>query len=119
MITRRAFIGALAGGVLAAPVAVEGQQAGKVPRIGVLLPGNSARAAGNPRMQAFYQALRDLGWVDGQNVAFERRYAEDQSDRLTDLAIGLGSSAQIVPSSSALRRIVAHCSARCRRGPLL
>ncbi len=89
MITRRAFIGALAGGVLAAPVAVEGQQAGKVPRIGVLLPGNSARAARNPPMQAFYQALRDLGWVEGQNVAFERRYAEDQFDRLTDLAIGL------------------------------
>ena len=86
---RRAFIGALAGGLLAAPLAAQPQPQGKVPRIGVLSPGTSARAARNPRMQAFYQALRDLGWVEGQNIAFERRYAEDQFDRLTDLAIAL------------------------------
>jgi putative ABC transport system substrate-binding protein len=89
VITRRRFLGSLTGALLAAPLAAEAQQAGKVPRIGVLSPGNSARAARNPRMQAFYQALRDLGWVEGQNVAFERRYAEDQFDRLTDLAIEL------------------------------
>jgi ABC-type uncharacterized transport system substrate-binding protein len=76
----------IAGGLLAAPHAAEAQPAGKIPRIGVLSPGNSARAASNPRMQSFYQALRDLGWVEGQNVAFERRYAEDQIDRLPDLA---------------------------------
>jgi ABC-type uncharacterized transport system substrate-binding protein len=40
-------------------------------------------------MQAFYQALQDLGWVEGQNIAFERRYAEDRFDRLIDLAIEL------------------------------
>jgi putative ABC transport system substrate-binding protein len=88
MMDRRAFVtGSLT--LLAAPLAAEGQQKAKVPRIGVLLPGNPARAASNPRMQAFYQALRDLGWVEGQNVAFERRHAEDQFDRLTDLAIEL------------------------------
>jgi putative ABC transport system substrate-binding protein len=86
---RRAFLSAVTGGLLAAPLAAEAQQQGKVPRIGVLSPGNSARAARNPRMQAFYQALRELGWIEGQNIAFERRYAEDQFDRLTDLAIEL------------------------------
>jgi putative ABC transport system substrate-binding protein len=86
---RRAFLAITAGGLLAAPLAARAQQAGKVPRIGVLSPGNSARAARNPRMQAFYQALRDLGWVEGQNIAFERRYAEDQFGRLTELATEL------------------------------
>jgi ABC-type uncharacterized transport system substrate-binding protein len=86
---RRVFLAAITGGVLAAPLSVGAQPQGKVRRIGVLSPGNSARATRNPRMQAFYQALRDLGWVEGQNIAFERRYAEDQFDRLTDLAIEL------------------------------
>ena len=94
MISRRRFLTGVAIALAptgAAPAAQEykAQQKAKVPRIGVLSPGNSARAASNPRMQAFYQALRDLGWVEGQNVAFERRYAEDQFDRLTDLAIEL------------------------------
>jgi putative ABC transport system substrate-binding protein len=40
-------------------------------------------------MQAFYQSLRDLGWVEGQNVVFERRYAEGQYDRLSALATEL------------------------------
>ena len=86
---RRAFLGTLAGSVIAAPFAVQAQQAGKIRRIGVLSPGNSARHARNPRAQAFYQGLRDLGWIEGRNVAFERRYADDQFDRLTDLAIEL------------------------------
>jgi putative ABC transport system substrate-binding protein len=84
VIDRRAFL-AGAAALLAAPLAAQAQPAGKVSRVGVLLPGNSATAARSPRMQAFYQALRDLGWVEGQNVAFERRYAEGQFDRLTDL----------------------------------
>ncbi len=89
VITRRAFVGTLAGGFLAAPLAAEAQQAGKGRRIGVLLPGNEARAGRDPRMQAFYQALREFGWVEGQNVVFERRYAEGRYERLPALATGL------------------------------
>ena len=85
---RRAFVTGL-GAVLATPLVAGAQQAGKVPRIGLLSPGNSVREATNPRMQAFYQGLRDLGWIEGQNVAFERRYAEDDFDRLTGLATDL------------------------------
>src|SRR5450755_4625406 len=73
---RREFITLLGGAAAAWPLAARAQQPGRVRRIGVLLPGNSATAARNPRMQAFYKALQELGWIEGQNVAFERRWAE-------------------------------------------
>ncbi len=85
---RREFI-TLLGGAVVLPLAARAQQLGGVRRIGVLLPGNRATAARNPRMQAFYKALQELGWVEGQNVAFERRWAEGRYERLTDLAIEL------------------------------
>jgi putative ABC transport system substrate-binding protein len=72
-----------------APLAAEAQPAARTPRIGVLLPGAPATATRSPRMQAFYQSLREFGWVEGQNVVFERRYAEGQYDRLSALATEL------------------------------
>jgi putative ABC transport system substrate-binding protein len=86
---RRTFMALVSGGLLATPLAAEAQPAARTPRIGVLLPGTPATAARSPRMQAFYQSLRDLGWVEGQNVVFERRYAEGQYDRLSALATEL------------------------------
>ena len=64
---RRAFLGTLAGGLLAALLAAEGQQ-GKVWRIGVLTA--SVVEAGHP-IAAFRQQLRELGYVEGQNVTLE------------------------------------------------
>ena len=85
---RRAFI--VAGvATLAAPLAVGAQPAARTPRIGVLLPGTPTTATRSPRMQGFYESLRELGWVEGQNVIFERRYAEGQYDRLSALATEL------------------------------
>ena len=82
MIDRRAFIGTLAGGLLA-PLAA-GAQAGKVRRIGYLDQGS---ADGNkPYVEAFQQALRDLGWVEGKNIAMEFRFADGKTDRLPALA---------------------------------
>lgn len=75
--------------VLSAPLAAEAQPTTGTPRIGVLLPGTPATATRSPRMQAFYQSLREFGWVEGQNVVFERRYAEGQYDRLSALATEL------------------------------
>jgi putative tryptophan/tyrosine transport system substrate-binding protein len=75
--------------LFAAPPAVEAQPVARTPRIGVLLPGTPANAAQSPRVQGFYQSLRELGWVEGQNVIFERRYAEGQYDRLSALATEL------------------------------
>ena len=81
---RRAFIGTLAGGFLAAPVVAEAQPAGKVYRIGYLSSGS---ASSNPRViEAFRQGLQELGWVEGQNIVIEYRWAEGRFDRLPDLA---------------------------------
>jgi putative ABC transport system substrate-binding protein len=86
MSTRRAFIGALTG-LLAAPLAAEAQQAGKVYRVGYLTAGS---VTANPRvLEAFRQGLRDLGWVEGQNIVIEYRSAEGRFDRLPDLAAEL------------------------------
>jgi putative ABC transport system substrate-binding protein len=64
----------------------EAQQITKVARIGLLSPGNLQRQTRNPRMQAFLQGLRELGWVEGQNLVIERRFADDQFSRLAGLA---------------------------------
>ncbi len=86
MIIRRAFIGTLAGGLLAAPLAAESQQATKSPRIGYLTPSLTA----NPSLrEAFRQGLRDLGYIEGRNVVIEYRDAEEKEDRLPALAAEL------------------------------
>ena len=87
MISRRALLGALAGSLLAAPLAAEAQQAGKVWRIGYLDQGSADR--NKPYLEAFQQGLRDLGWVAGKNVVFEARFAEGKTDRLPALAAEL------------------------------
>ena len=71
--SRRAFITGL-GAVLAAPLAAEAQQLGKVPRIGVI-PGLD-RSGGARYTEAFTQGLGDLGYVEGQSIAFEYRWSE-------------------------------------------
>jgi putative ABC transport system substrate-binding protein len=70
--------------ILAVPLPLKAQSPAKVPRIGWLSLGASS---GNPYLlTAFRQGLRELGWVEGQNLAIELRYAEGQPDRLSDLA---------------------------------
>jgi putative ABC transport system substrate-binding protein len=84
-----AFCIALALGVLVAPLVADTQQPVKVPRIGLLLNNTPAVVTRNPRMQAFLQGLRELGWIEGQNVVFERRFAEGNFSQLADLAADL------------------------------
>jgi putative ABC transport system substrate-binding protein len=81
---RRAFIGTLAGGLLAAPLAAEAQQAAKIARIGYL-----GRKANSHLLAAFLQGLRDLGYVEGRNVVIEVRDAEGRNERLPALAAEL------------------------------
>jgi putative ABC transport system substrate-binding protein len=83
---RRTFIGSLAGGLLAAPLAARAQPAGKVPRIGFLFSGDSGPAR---EVDTFRQGLRDLGYVEGQNIAIEYRFAGGQVERLPELAAEL------------------------------
>jgi putative tryptophan/tyrosine transport system substrate-binding protein len=84
---RREFI-TLLGGAVAWPLATRAQEAGKVRTIGYLNPGS-----GPPAPSAIFPALLDalpkLGWIEGQNVAFERRYAENRPERLPQLAAEL------------------------------
>jgi putative ABC transport system substrate-binding protein len=83
---RRAFLCGLTG-TLAAPLAVEAQQAGKIYRIGVLTPG--IRTAGSsPSVTAHFLPviLNELGYVNGQNLVIEQRFAEGKIDRLPGLA---------------------------------
>jgi putative ABC transport system substrate-binding protein len=83
---RRTFIGTLTGGLLAAPLAAEGQQAAKIARIGYLSPNLAA----SPHLpEAFRQGLRNLGYVEGRNVVIEYRDAEGKPERLPALAAEL------------------------------
>ena len=81
------LIAALALGPLAAPLAAEAQQPAKIPRIGLLYPSSSSAAAEN--VAAFGQGLRELGYVDGQSIVIESRFAEGRPDRLPALAAEL------------------------------
>ena len=76
----------LALAFLAAPLTAETQPAGKIPRMGYLSTGS---ATWNPFVEAFRQGLRETGWIEGQNIAIEYRYAENRFDRLPDLAAEL------------------------------
>ena len=84
---RAVLILALALGLLTAPLATEAQQAGKVARIGVLSPGWPFIPS--DVFGAFQQGLRDLGYVEGQNLKIEWRFANGQIDHLPWLAAEL------------------------------
>ena len=83
---RRRFLQAVAAGLLAAPLAAEAQ-AGRVWRIGFLT--SSVVEVGNSGLVAFRQRLRELGYVEGQNVALEIRSAEARPERFPGLAAEL------------------------------
>ena len=68
--------------LLAAPLAAEAQQAGRIPRIGLLWSGTPS----HPYAQAFRQGLQELGYVEGKSIVLEDRSAEGRPDRLPTLA---------------------------------
>ena len=81
---RRRFLMS-AGTLLAAPLCAFAQRpAAAMPRIGFL--GVQTPAAWGPRLDAFRMGLRDLGYVEGKNIAIEFRFAEGEFDRLPGLA---------------------------------
>ena len=73
--------------LLAVAVIAEAQQPKKISRIGVLLMGNPTSES--PRSEAIRQHLCELGYIEGQNIAIEYRYAEGNRDRLPELAAEL------------------------------
>ena len=83
-IARREFIALVGGGGLLLAVKVKrawGQQPTKIPRIGILDDA--------PMWQPFRQALSELGYVEGKNIAYEYRYGEGAPDRLATVAAEL------------------------------
>jgi putative ABC transport system substrate-binding protein len=81
---RREFILLIAGATAGWLRAASAQQAGKVFTVGFLNAG-----ANIPEITGLGEALRELGWIEGKNIIWERRYAEDRLDRLPELAAEL------------------------------
>src|SRR5262249_53080535 len=77
---RREFI-TLLGGAAAWPLAARAQPPGKIPRIGII--------DDSPRWNAFRQRLRDLGYLEGQNIAFDYTYGDGVPERLAEAAAAL------------------------------
>jgi putative ABC transport system substrate-binding protein len=83
MIDRRAFVSGVTLALLDAPFAVEAQQAGRIPLVGVLAPGGAA-GPGTPRLvpfEAFLKGLSEHGYVVGQNLMLETRWDEGRPER--------------------------------------
>src|SRR5512147_1015938 len=85
---RRTFLGTLAGGLLAAPLAAEALPA-TVARIGLLSSGSVNSPEAQEMLNAFQQELRELGYIQGQNIVVEYREAEGEMGRLPSLASDL------------------------------
>jgi len=84
---RRQFITILGGSAVSlVPLPTHAQRSAKLPRLGVLL---YSTPRGDPNNEAFHRGMSDLGYVDGQNIVFEYRFAEGRSERLPELAADL------------------------------
>ena len=101
---RRAFL-VTASGLLAAPLAVEAQGAGKVYRIGLLF---SSLPSTFPQQWPFYERMRELGWIYGRNFVAEHRVYSGQYARVPDLAAELiraGVDVFVVPGGADASRV--------------
>jgi len=87
MIYRREFVTALVVGALLAWRPAEAQRARKMLRIGWLSPASAA--GGLPNLEALQAGLRELGYIEGQNIAIEARWADGRGERLARLAAEL------------------------------
>src|SRR6266851_3802716 len=86
LIDRRAFITMLGGSILAAPLAA-GAQPTRTPRVGILF--NASPTTVTLQLEAYRRGLRELGWIEGQTVMIEYRWAEGNPDRLPALVAEL------------------------------
>src|SRR5262245_48752811 len=75
--------------LLVTPLCSDAQQPGKLYRLAFLVVGKPPPSAPTPSRDAFRQTLRELGWVEGTNLAIEFHYAEGKFDRLADLTAAI------------------------------
>jgi putative ABC transport system substrate-binding protein len=97
------LVAALALGTLVGSLVADAQEpkTGKVVRIGRLSPLSAETDV--PNLEAFRQALRDLGWVEGKSFTIESRFADGKSERLPELAAELSGGAWISSSPDRIR----------------
>jgi putative tryptophan/tyrosine transport system substrate-binding protein len=103
---RRRFIEVIAGGILAAPLAAEAQQAPKIVKIGVLFVSDPAVVA--HFLEAFRQGLRELGYVEGKTFVLEVRSSGGRFERLPELArelVGLKVDVIVTPTDAAIAAV--------------
>jgi ABC transporter substrate binding protein len=86
---RRQFITLLGGAAAAWPLAARAQQTERVRTIGFLLPGGSRTTVVRAQLEAFRQGLKEYGWIEGQNISIEYRFAEGKEDALAEIAAEL------------------------------
>jgi len=84
-IERRKLLATL-GGAAAWPLAAHAQQTAGVRTIGFLLPGGSRTTVMRTNLEAFRQGLKENGWIEGQNISIEYRFAEGKEDALKEIA---------------------------------
>ena len=89
MTSRRQVVLALGAGALAVPIWSSAQQPRKIQLIGVLHPGAPPPAPASPALAGLQRGLRDSGYVEGKNIAFEVRYAGGKPETLPGLALEL------------------------------
>jgi putative ABC transport system substrate-binding protein len=83
---RREFISAFGGAAIAWPLAARAQQAGRRPRVGILLNFRAEDSEAQARLTAFAQGLQQLGWTDRRNVRIDTRWATDNEHLRTAAA---------------------------------
>jgi putative ABC transport system substrate-binding protein len=96
-----------------APLTLEAQPPGQVRLIGFLTAGAHSLTTPSPHFEAFQDSLRALGWVEGQNLTIEARYAEGSSERLPELAaelVSLQVECIVVAGGTAVVRAVQHAT---------
>src|SRR5262245_35125723 len=87
---RRAFISLMGGAAVAWPLAARAQQGAKIPRVGIVSPGRSDGSdASRATLDSLLTGLRQLGYVEGQNITIERGFGESKADRLREIAAEL------------------------------
>jgi putative ABC transport system substrate-binding protein len=88
-LNRRAFVASLAGAALGYPLAAPAQQAERLRTVGILMPLRLDDPQAQLRIAVFSQILRQIGWVEGRTIAFEKRFSNGEPERLSGLTLDL------------------------------